>query len=418
MERRVIPISNRSSTARARVWSLQPDAVLCSAASHGNELAFSELHRRHYPALRAFVFHLLGSRHRHEDAEDVVQDAFARAFDALSERRFSGDFRRWIFTIARNRSIDLLRGERVRLVSLDAEGTEAAVPVAAEATTPVAVAEAHEEVAWLVAAIEKLPERQRSALLLRELGGLSHLEIAQTLETTAGSARQLITRARDGIRDAAQRDGREHETSKRGGLQRELLNAAPVLPLAATGVVASAGVTAGGGLAIGKLAATAFAAIVLAGTAGEVAREVAGAGDSPSAPVSAQSGESNSARPVFPRDERRRESGARSDLKLQAKDAPIRENLKATPSATSPDAAPSVSADQAKRADVDVPDDVAPKVVQPVEEVVELPGKVVEHVVGGLDGSTPLDQTVGNVVGEVTGTLGEVTSGLPAPNSR
>lgn len=348
----------------------------------------------------------------------MVQDAFARAFDALSERRFSGDFRRWIFTIARNRSIDLLRGERVRLVSLDAEGTEAAVPVAAEATTPVAVAETHEEVAWLVAAIEKLPERQRSALLLRELGGLSHLEIAQTLETTAGSARQLITRARDGIRDAAQRDGREHETSKRGGLQRELLNAAPVLPLAATGVVASAGVTAGGGLAIGKLAVTAFAAIVLAGTAGEVAREVAGAGDSPSAPVSAQSGESNSARPVFPRDERRRESGARSDLKLQAKDAPIRENLKATPSATSPDAAPSVSADQAKRADVDVPDDVAPKVVQPVEEVVELPGKVVEHVVGGLDGSTPLDQTVGNVVGEVTGTLGEVTSGLPAPNSR
>lgn len=381
-------------------------------------MAFSELHRRHYPSLRAFVFHLLGSRHRHEDAEDVVQDAFARAFDALSERTFSGDFRRWIFTIARNRSIDLLRGERVRVVSLDADGADAAVQVAAEATTPVAVAESREEVAWLVAAIEKLPERQRSALLLRELAGLSHVEIAETLDTTTGSARQLITRARDGIRAAAERDGRELETRRRGGLQRELLNAAPALPLAATSMVATAGATAGGGLAIGKLVATVFAAMVIAGTAGEVERERAEAGGSKGAPAFEQASSANFAEPVFPEAEKRRDSNARSDLRIDEEDAPARAKLNSAPSASGSDAVPASPPAEDKPARLDVPAEVAPKVVQPVEEVVELPGKVVEHVVGGLDGSTPLDQTVGNVVGEVTGTIGEVTSGLLGPTSR
>lgn len=385
-------------------------------------MAFSELHRRHYPSLRAFVFHLLGSRHRHEDAEDVVQDAFARAFDALSERTFSGDFRRWIFTIARNRSIDLLRGERVRLVSLDAEGTEAPIQEAAEATTPVAMAESREEVAWLVAALEKLPERQRSALLLRELAGLSHAEIAETLDTTTGSARQLITRARDGIRDAAARDGREHDTRSRRSLQRDLLNAAPVLPLAAAGIATTAGATAAGGFAVGKLVATVIAAMVLAGTAGIVEREVAAANGSKSSPQVPRAVEPSGAASAE-RDSagiERTNSKTRAESKLSDTEAPREQNAKQSPVGSSHDAdqpKPAASGPPAHKPANEpvVPDAVA----DPVENVVELPGKVVEHVVGGLDGSTPLDQTVGNVVGEVTGTLGEVTSDLlGGPTSR
>lgn len=350
----------------------------------------------------------------------MVQDAFARAFDALSERTFSGDFRRWIFTIARNRSIDLLRGERVRLVSLDADGNDAADQAAAEATTPVAVAESREEVAWLVAAIEKLPERQRSALLLRELAGLSHTEIAEALDTTTGSARQLITRARDGIRAAAERDGREHETRKHGGLQRELLNAAPALPIAATSVVATAGATASGGLAVGKLVATAFAAMVLAGGAVEVGPELADAGSSQGAPASVQGSGANNVRPTFSVAEKRHDSNTRAELKVKQEHAPARETVKEAPGPTAsrPEATPARPAAKDEPDGVDVAEDVAPKVAQPVEEVVELPGKVVDHVVGGLDGSTPLDQTVGNVVEDVTGTLGEVTSGLLGPSSR
>jgi RNA polymerase sigma factor (sigma-70 family) len=382
-------------------------------------MAFSELHRRHYPSLRAFVFHLLGSRHRHEDAEDVVQDAFARAFDALSEQTFSGDFRRWIFTIARNRSIDLLRGERVRLISLDADGSGTAGQAAAESTTPVAVAESRDEVAWLVSAMEKLPERQRSALLLRELAGLSHAEIAETLDTTTGSARQLITRARDGIRDAAERDGRDHDTGKRGGLQRDLLEAAPVLPLAAAGMVATTGATAGGGIAIGKLVATVLAAMVLAGSAGEVGREIARADGSPSARQSVPPEGVVEVDRVPPRAEQRSDSSSRPGSKIEREDAPTPEKRSdAVPNASTPDPAPATPAAQEKNPSADATDGVVPEVAQPVEEVVELPGKVVEHVVGGLDGSTPLDQTVGNVVGEVTETIGEVTSGLLGPTSR
>lgn len=383
-------------------------------------MAFDELYRRHYPALRAFVFHLLGARHRHEDSEDVVHDAFARAFDAIGDQRFSGDFRRWIFTIARNRSIDLLRGERVRLVSLDADSAGASPPVAAEATTPVAIAEARDEVAWLVAALDNLPERQRSALLLRELAGLSHVEIAETLDTTTGSARQLITRARDGVREAAERDGRDHETRRGHGLRRELLDAAPVLPLAAAGVAVTVGATAGGGIALGKLVATVLAAMFLAGTAGQVGREVAKADDSPRAPERAavQSADSSVARATAPDQDRRIAPGPRSDSKLSGGVAPAQSKTQATKGEAPRATENAKSGNKPTGAGADALDEVAPKVSDPVNDVVELPGKVVEHVVGGLDGASSPGQTVGNVVGEVTETVDDVTTGLLGSVSR
>jgi hypothetical protein len=183
-------------------------------------------------------------------------------------------------------------------------------------------------------------------------------------------------------------------------------------------MVATAGATAGGGLAIGKIVATVFAAMVIAGTAGEVERDAARAGGSQRAPASEQARSANRVEPVFSEAEPRRELSAQSDLKFDREDAPTRETLNAAPGAPGPDAAPAIPVTQDKPVGVDAPAEVAPKVAPPVEEVVELPRKVVDNVVGGLDGSAPLDQTAGNVVGEVAGTLGEVTSGLLGPNSR
>lgn len=406
------------------MWSLQPDAVLCTAASHGNELAFSELYRRHYPALGAFVFHLLGARHRREDSEDVVQDAFARAFDAIGEKRFSGDFRRWLFTIARNRSIDLLRGERVRVVSLETAGVEAGPQAAAEATTPAALAETRDEVAWLVAAIDQLPERQRSALLLRELAGLSHVEIAQTLDTTRGSARQLITRARDGVRDAAERDGREHETQKNRTLRRELLDATPMFPLAAGGMLASAGTTAGGSFAVGKLVATVLAAMVLAGTAGQVGREVAEAEGSPRAPEHALAAPSSGpvgADHAPAGTQKRSDAQPRSKQKSSIDAPPGREPHAAPGDSRSEEALPDAGGDEATRdgsSETDGASRAVPESLKPVKEIVELPSKAVEHVAGGLSGTSPPDQVVGDVVDDVAGTLGDVTTGLLGPSQR
>jgi RNA polymerase sigma factor (sigma-70 family) len=415
MEPRVIPISGRPVSARARVWSLQPDAILCRAARHGNELAFSELHRRHYPALRAFIFHLLGSRHRHEDAEDVVQDSFARAFDSIAEGRFEGDFRRWLFVIARNRSIDLLRGERVRLVSLESAAVESDPPRMGESLTTAAVAETHDELAWLVAEIEHLPERQRSALLLRELAGLSHEAIAEEIGTTSASVRQLITRARSGIRSAAERDGREHEAAPSRSLRSELLDAVPMLPLGAAGIAASAGSAAGGSLAAGKLVATLLAAIVLAATAGPAARDVADASDSHGRAGTGPAltlGDPFSATALPAQENLQMQSGSRSDSKLDAGTLPTRAKHHAQSQDGARPAEGSQEGASEKPAARESPANPVPEATKPLKPVVELPGKAIEHVTSGLNGSSPPQQVVEDVVNDVTGTLDETTSGL------
>lgn len=417
MEPRVIQTSKRSITARARVWRLQSDAVLCDAAAHENELAFNELFRRHYRDLSAFVFHFLGARHRHEDAEDVVQEAFARAFDRIRDQQFSGDFRRWLFTIARNRSIDLLRGERVGLVSLESPVLTATPQTTAAETIPVAATETRDEVAWLVSAISKLPERQRSALLLRELAGLSHEAIAEELGATPASVRQLISRARDGVRDSAERDGREHAPRRDKSLRRELLDAAPVLPIAATGLVGAVGTGAGGTLAVGKLVATVLATLLVAGAAGTVTREVTDANGSPgkSAPAYAVSAADSGTRTGSVAS--REQSSVNSSLKshnssgalpkgdqLSKRGAARADEVTATPDSGATDAH--------KSEHVDTQPVAAPALPKPVKGIVELPGNVVENVTDGLNGSSPPDQVVGNVLTDVTDTLGETTSGL------
>lgn len=401
MEPRILKTTKRSTAARARVWRLQSDALLCDAAANGNELAFSELYRRHYRDLSAFVFHFLGARHRHEDAEDVVQDAFVRAFDAIRDRRFDGDFRRWIFTIARNRSIDLLRGERSRL-------TRPEPPVLGP--TAETTAETREEVAWLVAEIEKLPERQRSALLLRELAGLSHEAIGEELETTPASVRQLIARAREGMRSAAERDGREHAP-----LRRELIDAAvPTIPLAATGIIATTGTTAGGSIAFGKVVATVLATLMLAGAAGTVSREVSDASGSPdktsaTKPVAIAS--SNGTRDL--------PSGASSGKQLNSDSTegalPNPEKHSSPNAPQTQDLTPGAGVHETeaqKPASQEAAPESAPSRPQPVKKVLELPGNVVEDVTDGLNGSSPPDQVVGNVLTDVADTLGETTSGL------
>jgi hypothetical protein len=287
---------------------------------------------------------------------------------------------------------------------------------------PAAVAETREEVAWLVGAIDHLPERQRSALLLRELAGLSHTEIAETLDTTTGSARQLITRARDGVREAAERDGRERETKKSRTLRRGLIEAVPMLPLASSaGFAVSAGSTAGGGFALGKIAATIFAAMVLAGGAGQISREVAEANESQGAEQPAASAQITGAAET-------RHSGpgtsGRSDNRSNASfgdiDAPDgkpgiapKDSVPEEPSSnTGHEARSDATAKTDKAGDTDTPSEIESRVIEPVNQVVQLPGKVVEHVGGVLDGSSSAGEAVGNVVEDVVGTVGDVTSGL------
>ncbi len=254
-----------------RLLAAQPDGVLCKLAARGNIGAYDALYERYRTPLVAFVFHLLGRGGSAEDAEDIAQDAFTRAFAGIREKRVDGSFKAWLYTIARNRSYDQMRARRENVVSLDAESV--APPSAPDREQPAERAEQRAELAWLLAAMAQLPERQREALLLKEMGGLSHDRIADELGTTVSATKKLISRGRDGIDQAAATGG--FGCPRRLG--RDLALAAPVLPLsvslASLGVSAGAGTAAGvaaagaGGVAAGKVAATALTVLAVGGGA-------------------------------------------------------------------------------------------------------------------------------------------------------
>lgn len=251
----------------------QPDAVLCRLASRGNASAYDVLYERYRQPVFAFVFHLLGRGAAAEDAEDIAQEAFTKGFAAIRERGFEGSFKHWIFTIARNRAFDVIRAKRP-VGSLDADDTCAGETEDLQAGTADR-AEQRAELAWLITTVAELPERQRDALLLRELGGLSHREIADELDTTVSATKKLINRGRSSVTEAAAADGyRERH------LSRDLALAAPVIPLAAsigvtlTGGAAGAGAAAGGGFAVSKIAATVLTVAAVGGGTAVVEKEV------------------------------------------------------------------------------------------------------------------------------------------------
>lgn len=388
---------------RARLWSLQPDTALCLAGARGSQAAFDELHRRHHRQLSAFVFHLLGGRHRHEDTEEIVQDAFARAFAGVREREFVGSFRAWLFVIARNRAFDLKRSEQARVALTDAPG--AGAPRARPADEPEPAAESREDLAWLVRAIGELPERQRSALLLRELGGLSHEEIAGSLETTAGSVRQLIGRGRDGVRRAAGNDDRAPESLRRG-----LLDAAPLAVLggAATG---GAGLGAGGLLAAGKFAATLATVAVLAGTGAVVERQV-GATENPAKAAA----EAAHAAPTGSRPARGHSPDRPDQGRVEAKTRSLQTRAE-TEAPGSRDSEPAQAPQDGKNA-ADAPpggeqaDDPGEA---PLGPVTDLPSKVLGNVGAGLSGEKPLPEAVGDTVADTLDTVGQTAKGLLDP---
>jgi len=158
----------------------------------GDDAAFSEIHRRFRTALVAFARRMLhGSGH---DAEDVVQDAFIRAYRGLRVTDRPMALRPWLYMIVRNRALDELRTPQ-RTDCVHDVTSLAAVPAA----DPAQCVADRDEMRQLVAEIGRLPERQRMALVLREFDGRSHAETARELRTTVSATKSLIIRARTNL---------------------------------------------------------------------------------------------------------------------------------------------------------------------------------------------------------------------------
>jgi RNA polymerase sigma-70 factor (ECF subfamily) len=161
---------------------------LVVAAQRGTREAFSELVRRHqrraYVVARAIVMN-------HEDAEDAVQEAFLHAFKAID--RFLPDqaFGAWLHRIVANAALDVTRRRKVR------DADELPETVASPFRDP---AESSELRTRLSQALETLPARQRSVIVLHDVEGFKHSEIGKMLDIPEGTARSDLHYARSHLR--------------------------------------------------------------------------------------------------------------------------------------------------------------------------------------------------------------------------
>lgn len=166
----------------------QPDRRLVALVRDGYELAFEEIVRRYRAPLERFAAAIVGSR-----SEDVTQDAFSKALLALRGSENEIELRPWLYRIVRNTALNDIRDSPPPTEELGetvAGGASAAVE-----------AERREEISDLTERLRALPETQRAAIVMRELEGLSHEEIAAALGLSGGAARQAIHRARTTLRD-------------------------------------------------------------------------------------------------------------------------------------------------------------------------------------------------------------------------
>jgi RNA polymerase sigma factor (sigma-70 family) len=180
---------------RSTLLRLQSDERLVAYLRKGNTAAFEVLVARYQSRLHAFCRHLLGSR---EDAEDVLQEVLAAAFNAILADDRPINVRPWLYRIARNRSLNhLRRAQAVGVDSMDIHLSENG------ASTADKVHE-REEFRLLVGDIHELPETQKTALVLREMDALSYEQIAEAMETTVSSVKSLLVRARVSLAEAAE----------------------------------------------------------------------------------------------------------------------------------------------------------------------------------------------------------------------
>ncbi len=174
---------------------LQGDERLVALTRRGNQAAYEALVARYQARLLAFCRHMLSSR---EDAEDVLQEVFAAAFNAMLADERPINVRPWLYRIARNRCLNHLRKQTaIGVDSMD-------IHLAEHGTTTADKVHDREDFRQLVADVQTLAETQRTALLLREIDALSYEQIAEAMETTVPSVKSLLVRARVSLAEAAE----------------------------------------------------------------------------------------------------------------------------------------------------------------------------------------------------------------------
>lgn len=182
----------------------EQDNAFIVLARAGDTRAFGEIVRRHQDRVFSFILRLTGTR---DEAMDLTQEVFMKAWQALPEWRPEAHFSTWLLQIARNLSIDMLRRRQlVRFAPLDDE-----LDIADTAMGPEACYAMRQRDAQLARALQRIPAGQREILLLREVEDLTYTDIAQTLGIRPGTVKSRLARARAALLERLRRKtGEDH----------------------------------------------------------------------------------------------------------------------------------------------------------------------------------------------------------------
>ncbi len=178
----------------APLLRLRSDEQLVSLFRGGNDEAFRTIHDRYRQRMFAYTRQMLSGSA--VDAEDAVQEIFVRAYSGLRSSDRELALRAWLYRIAHNRCIDELR----RPQSVATEAIPATVPNTG--ADPVVRLEQRDALKRLIADVQRLPDQQRSALLMRELAGMTYADVAGALGVSVPAVKSLLVRARVGLAQA------------------------------------------------------------------------------------------------------------------------------------------------------------------------------------------------------------------------
>ncbi len=168
----------------------EPDEALAALVRQGHESAFVAIYDRHHRGLIAFCRHMLSSK---EEAEDALQHTFLAAYKALTGNgRPPKTLKPWLYTIAHNRCVSVLRARRTHEPA-DEANDGMSDPGLAD------VVQRRADLRDLLADLHRLPEDQKAALVLFEMGDFSHADIAETLSVTREKVKALVFQAREGL---------------------------------------------------------------------------------------------------------------------------------------------------------------------------------------------------------------------------
>jgi len=184
------------AAAAAGISRLLSDERLTRRAVGGDERAFAAIFRRYHQSLYRFCLAIVGNP---EDAQDALQNTMIKVLRALPGEERKIELKPWLYRIAHNESIDLLRRRR-ETAQLDVEEVAPGYGLSENVET-------RERLRGLLADLRELPDRQREVLVMRELSGLDFDEIGVALGTNGAVARQTLYEARQSLRQM--KEGRE-----------------------------------------------------------------------------------------------------------------------------------------------------------------------------------------------------------------